>query len=175
MGKFSWTSGHQKQPSDKFVPFPEWFGRASTEPSRQALNHLVKERLSIDFESPAAQTESQSRSRSGTLLSTRSHRARSSSDRSPESLSRPQSRQSVAEDGPSSPTPHEPMSRSLFGKGSRIMRRKTSRLTLLSSQVEEGSVESHRHDPDPYRTDFATQMLNLSPRREYPDTCLCMD
>lgn len=175
MGKLSRTHGHRKQPSDKFVPFPDWFSKSSAEPSRQALNHLVKERLSAEFDNPAAQTESQSRSRSGTLLSTRSHRAKFSTDRSPESLSRPQSRQSVAEDVPSPPTRPEPMSRSLFSKGSRIMRRKTSRLTLLPSQVEEGYVESHRRDPDPYRLDFAAQLLNLSPRREYPDTCLYMD
>lgn len=175
MGKFSWTHGHQKQPSEKVVPFPDWFSNSSAEPSRQGLNELVKEHLSAEFEGPAAQTESQSRSRSGTLLSTRSHCVKSSTDRSPGSLSRPQSRQSVAEDVPPSPTRQEPMSRGLFSKGSRIMRRKTSRLTLLPSQVEERSVEGHRRDPDPYRRDFAGQLLNLSPRREYPDTCLCVD
>ncbi len=166
MGKFSWTHNHHKQPSDKFVPIPDWFSKSSAEPSRQALNELVKERLSAEIDSSRAQTVARTRSRSATLASIRSHRAKASSDYSAEIQSRPQSRQSVAEDAPTSPTRAEPVPRNLFSKGSRILRRKTSRLTLLPSQIEEANVEGRRRDPDPSKLDFAAQLLNLSPKRE---------
>ena len=160
MGKFPWTQGHHKQGSDKqhFLP-TDWFNKSTTEPSRHALNELVKEHVATD---PDGTTSF----RSGTATSGRSHHVKSPSDRSAEIKSRPQSRQSILEDAPSSPTRQEPVSRSLFSKGSRIIRRKTSRLTLLPSQIEEVHSVGHRRDLDASKLELAAQLLSLSPKRK---------
>ena len=175
MGRFPWTPGHHKQPSDKYVPSPDWFTKSTAEPSRQALNDLVKEHLSDEFDSTIVRSKSQTRSRSGTLSSVRSHRTKNSSDRSVELRSRPQSRQSIIEEGPPSPTHHDAGSRNIFSKGSRLMRRKTSKLTLLPSQIEEQSSELGHHDPDPSRLDFAAQFRSLSTKREFDVANTCVD
>lgn len=171
MGKFSWTQGHSRQSSESKSSSvaSEWFAKSTGEPSRRALNDLVKENLAAEFGSDPVHTRT--RSRSGTVSSVRSHYAKSSSDRSAEVKSRPQSRQSIMDDTPPSPTRHEPVSRSLFSKGSRLMRRKTSKLTLLPSQMEESTAESSRQDPDMSRLDLAAQLLNLSPKRKVPALC----
>lgn len=168
MGKFPWTQGHHRQGSDnKHVISTDWFSKSSAEPSRQALNELVKERLSAEFDRDPARTSSRARSRSGTTSSFRSHYAKSSTDRSAEIKSRPQSRQSIIEVPPPSPPRPEPVSRSLFSKGSRIMRRKTSKLTLLPSQLEESPADKANDDFDPSTLELASQILHLSPKRKF--------
>jgi hypothetical protein len=165
MGRFPWTQGHHKQPSDKFIPSPDWFMKSNGEPSRQTLNESVKEHTTAEFDSTALPTSSQARSRSATVSSFRSHYTKSSLDRSAEVKSRPQSRQSIFEDGPL-PTTQEPMARSLFSKGSRIIRRKTSRMTLLPSRIEEAPPQGRQRDQEPSKIDSTSQILGLSPTRE---------
>lgn len=166
MGRFPWTQGHHKQPSDKFMPSPDWFTKSNGEPSRQTPNESVREHTTVDFDSTAFPTSSQTRSRSATVSSFRSHYTKSSSDRSAEVKSRPQSRQSVIEDGLPLPATQEPMARSLFSKGSRIIRRKTSRMTLLPSRIEEAPPQGRQRDQEPSKIGSTPQISSLSPTRE---------
>lgn len=167
MGIFPWTHNHQRQGSDnKHIIPTDWFNKSSAEPSRHGLNDLVKEQLAAAFDRDPVYSSSRTRSRSGTVSSVRSHYAKSSTDRSAEIKSRPQSRQSIIEETPPSPSRPEPVSRGLFSKGSRITRRKTSKLTLLPSQVEEPQVERSRQEFDQSKLDRASQILNLSLKRK---------
>lgn len=141
MGRFGWTAGHSKQGSDKSQYLPhEWFNKSTAEPSRQALGQLRRD-LEDGGQVPST-TSPRSRSRSGTVSSTFSFYAKSISDKSNDVQTRPPSRQSVVQDTPQDSTRADNVARSFFSKGSRMIRRQGSKLTMGPSQVENGLIES---------------------------------
>jgi hypothetical protein len=161
MGRFAWTQNHHKQPSDGKHVLPDWFSKSSGEPSRQALAELVKE-----HNSPPGTTYT--RSRTNTLISTLSQGHKSSSSHSSSSQrSRPSSRHDSF-DGPDvHPGPPEKAGKTLLSKGSKIMRRQTSKFNVLASHASE---DPSNNDSSPRSTGLqrvrsAGQMLNMHTRR----------
>ena len=135
MGRFTWVAGHSKQGSDKSQYLPhEWFSKTTAEPSRQALGQLREDLEDGRDTSPT--TPPKSRSRSGTVSSTFSFYAKSSSDKSNEGQTRPPSRQSLIQESTQDSTRTDNAARTFFGKGSRMIRRQGSKLILAPSQVE---------------------------------------
>jgi hypothetical protein len=161
MGKFQWMQGHHKQLSDKYVPSPEWFSKNTGEPSRQALNDLAREQSDQSDVPSSTNSSSRTRSRAGTMSSILSYHAKSPSERSVDIKSRPESSENVVDDAVNVPANQDAVSRNLFSKGSRIMRRKTSRLTLLPSQLEEVRPLAQ----DSPKMDRTGQILAFAPRR----------
>jgi hypothetical protein len=152
MGRFTWTQGHQKQPSDKIHALPEWFSKSAGEPSRQALSELIKER------SPPSSTFT--RSRTNTVSSKISREAQSSTDQSSfDANTRPPSRSSIMEEPQISPQRQERMSKHFLSKGSRMMRRQTSRLNMLTSSTEDSRAAGLA------RVRSAGHLLNLHTKR----------
>jgi hypothetical protein len=138
MGRFAWTQGHTKQPSDRQHGLPEWFSKASGEPSRQALTEIIKEQ---GPNSPPRNVST--RSRTNTLSSVPS-RATGASDSSQDTSSRPSSRQSMMQDAQTSPNRPDRSSKHILSKGSRIMRRQTSRFNMLTHHSESSDATSRK-------------------------------
>jgi hypothetical protein len=140
MGRFPWSQGHSKQGSDKFhATAHEWFSKESAEPSRQALQELMRDRPAFETRPTNSSTHTRTRSRSNTYNSTFSTYARSSSQTSNEMSSRPSSRQSITDGGMPSHERHETTAKNLLAKGSRMLKRQGSKLNLLPSQIGEAN------------------------------------
>src|SRR4051812_47339585 len=98
MGRFPWSHGHSKQSSDKLHNITqEWFSKDGSEPSRQALNELMKDPSSFESSTSDGSPKYRGRSRTNTVTSSFSLYARSLSDASNELPSRPSSQQSFAD------------------------------------------------------------------------------
>ena len=139
MGRFPWPHSHARQTSDKSdksVGSPQdWFSPSANEPSRQALNTLIKEHNHGDAEVTQGP---KLRSRSNTISSRMSTHSRSfSSDPSDETFNRPESRQSTFFEGLSFGSHAQESSRNFFSKGSRMIRRKTSKLALQPAAFDD--------------------------------------
>ena len=164
MGRFAWTQSHHKQPSDGKHVLPDWFSKTAGEPSRQALESLVKEHKTS---SPPGTIRT--RSRATTLVSNTSHGHNSSSSRSSSiRLSRPTSQHSSVEGTHASPGKTSNPTKALLSKGSRIMRRQTSKFNAMASHSsDQGSIhESNARPNGMHRVKSAGQLLNLHSRRE---------
>lgn len=155
MGRFAWTSGHHKHPSDKTHALPEWFSKSSGEPSRQALSELIKEH------SPPGSTHT--RSRTNTVSSKLSKEAKSSSDRSSTDAStRPPSESSIMDETQFSPDRPDRTSKHFLSKGTRMMRRQTSKLNMLASHGDDGRAAGLS------RVRSAGHLLNMHTKRSDP-------
>ena len=140
MGRFPWSQGHSKQGSDKLHAIThEWFSKDNAEPSRQALNDLIKEHSSFESVATDGSPKYKGRSRTNTINSTFSYYARSTSDGSNEVTSRPSSRQSFVDSGLTFSDRQEGTAKTLISKGSRMLKRQGSKLNLLSPQLEDAS------------------------------------
>ena len=139
MGRFPWNQGHSKQGGDKLYNVAhDWFSKEQAEPSRQALNDLMKESSNPDDVSP----KTRGRSRTNTVTSSFSVYARSMSDASNDLTSRPPSQQSFVDGGMPLPERHESTAKALLARGTRLLKRQGSKLNLLPSQVEDRSNDS---------------------------------
>lgn len=132
MGRFAWTQGHSKQPSDKSSAVPDWFSKTSGEPSRQALSELMKEHSN----SPPGSTRT--RSRTNTVSSVPSREANSADQSSTGPTTRPASQQSIMEETQVSPPRHDRLSKAFLSKSTKMMRRQTSKLNMLGSHGDDG-------------------------------------
>ncbi len=138
MGRFPWSQGHSKQGGDKlFNVAHDWFSKEQAEPSRQALNDLMKDTSNSDDVSPKAR----GRSRTNTVTSSFSVNARSMSDDSNDLTSRPSSQQSFVDGGMPLPERHESTAKALLARGTRILKRQGSKLNLHPSQIEDRSSD----------------------------------
>lgn len=159
MGRFNWNPGHQKQPSEGKHMLPEWFSKTSGEPSRQALSAMMKEH---SVHSPPSSTHK--RSRTNTLSSVPSREAKSRSSRSGEHSSRPHSGQSVVAESPVSPQQQDKSPQTFIGKGSRIIRRQTSKLNIASDEPVDHANYSRPRGIS--RVKSAGHLLNLHHKKE---------
>ncbi|KIV85590.1 hypothetical protein PV11_01268 [Exophiala sideris] len=137
MGRFQWIQGHPKQGSDRLHAVAhDWFSKDGAEPSRQALVETMKDHASATNDmSPSRH----GRSRTNTTTSSVSSFTRSLSNGSNEVTSRPSSGQSSADINSPLPDRHEGHAKSLISRGTRILKRQGSKLSLMPSQMEEPS------------------------------------
>ncbi|KAI1627041.1 hypothetical protein EDD37DRAFT_245917 [Exophiala viscosa] len=137
MGRFQWIQGHPKQGSDRLHAVAhDWFSKDNAEPSRQALVETMKEHASGTGDmSPSRH----GRSRTNTTTSSVSSFTRSLSNGSNDVTSRPSSGQSSADINLRLPERHEGHAKSLISRGTRILKRQGSKLSLMPSQMEEPS------------------------------------
>lgn len=172
MGRFPWSQGHSKQGSDKLHALAhDWFSKENAEPSRQALNDLVKDYSSFESGNSDESPKARGRSRADTVNSSFSLYTRSLSDTSNDLTSRPSSRQSFVDNGLPLPERHESAAKALLSKGTRMLRRQGSRLNLLPSQMEERPLdvgEGRAAETSPVKE--AQRQPNLSSRREHTFT-----
>ena len=168
MGRFPWSHTHARQTSDKSdksVGSPQdWFSPFTNEPSRQALNTLMKEHNHGDAEITQGP---KLRSRSNTISSRMSTHSRSfSSEPSDDPFQRPESRQSTFFEGLSFGSNGQESSRNFFSKGSRMIKRKTSKLALQPAAFDDalaflgGQTAAIKETSPPARV---TQRGSLSP------------
>jgi hypothetical protein len=142
MGRFLWNQGHPKHSESKARGVAhEWFSKEQAEPSREALNNLMKEQPSFESSNVDLSFEARTRSRTNTVTSSFSVSARSLSDASNDLASRPSSQQSFVDSGMPLPERHESTARNLLARGTRILKRQGSKLNLLPSQMEERSID----------------------------------
>lgn len=164
MGRFAWTPSHRSQPSDGKHAIPEWFSKSSGEPSRQALTELVKEHHAT---SPPCATRT--RTRTNTLSSSASRGHKSTSSRSSSSRqSRPASEQESNNKSVPVTDASDKTSQTLLSKGSKMMRRQTSKFNALSAQLND-VVTNSDHYVRPHgiqRVRSAGHLLNLHSKRD---------
>ncbi|KAL6245079.1 hypothetical protein RBB50_007854 [Rhinocladiella similis] len=143
MGRFQWIHGHSKQSGDKLHSVAhDWFSKDNVEPSRQALTEMMKEHSGVETGPSDGFPRHHGRSRTNTVTSAGSQYTRSISDGSNHDYtSRPSSRQSYAENNLPLSDRYENNAKGLLSRGTRILKRQGSKLNLLSSPVEERSLE----------------------------------
>lgn len=169
MGRFPWNQGHSKHTSDKLSTVTQdWFSKDTAEPSRQALNDLIKEHSSFESGTSDGSPKYQGRSRTNTVASSFSMYARSMSDDSNEMASRPSSRQSIMDSGMPFTDRQESTTKSLLSRGTRMLKRQGSKLNLLPSQVQDTPLPG----PDPRSPELSStfrlqRQLTLSSKREF--------
>ncbi|EXJ86543.1 hypothetical protein A1O3_03496 [Capronia epimyces CBS 606.96] len=140
MGRFPWGQGQPKHSSDKLHAIThDWFSKDNAEPSRQALNDMKREQ-SFGSGTSDGSPRYQGRSRANTTSSSISFYARSGSDASNDLTSRPSSRQSFVDSSQPFGERHDNSAKSLLSRGSRILKRQTSKLSLLPSSTEEKTI-----------------------------------
>lgn len=176
MGRFPWSQGHSRQGSDRSIGRPQdWFSKNTNEPSRQALNDMMKEH---NHNGAEGSQSSKTRSRANTVSSKMSKESKSpTSDRAEQVLPRPDSRQSTFLDhlsfGTGAP---DKQSRGLFSKGSRMIRRKTSKLSLQPSAFDDavfflGGAAGTGGKSPPAKTDYRGSQ---SPRGTFDHVVSCI-
>ncbi|KAK5065075.1 hypothetical protein LTR84_000910 [Exophiala bonariae] len=155
MGRFPWSHGHSKQSSDKLHNITqEWFSKDGSEPSRQALNELMKDPSSFESSTSDGSPKYRGRSRTNTVTSSFSLYARSLSDASNELPSRPSSQQSFADVVLPLADRQEITTKSLLSRGTRMLKRQGSKLSLLPSPSQDsfsGSDTRSQELPSTFR------------------------
>jgi hypothetical protein len=138
MGRFPWGHSHSKQSSDKLHSVTQdWFSKDTTEPSRQALNDMMKDHSTVESPTSDGSPKYRGRSRTNTVTSSFSLYARSVSDASNEMLSRPSSQQSFADVISPLADRQENTTKNLLSRGTRMLKRQGSKLSLLPSPSQD--------------------------------------
>ncbi|KAL2393251.1 hypothetical protein ABEF93_001913 [Exophiala dermatitidis] len=140
MGRFPWGQGQAKQGSDKIQSFTQdRLSKDNTENWRHGLNDLIREHSFGSGTSEGSPSHGK-RSRTNTLASSTSFYARSTSDVSNGVTSRPPSRPGSRDSSSQAPERHDNPAKSLLSKGTRILRRQGSKLSLLPSPTEDKTI-----------------------------------
>ncbi|KAL2428990.1 hypothetical protein ABEF95_011126 [Exophiala dermatitidis] len=140
MGRFPWGQGQAKQGSDKLQSFThDRFSKDNTENWRHGLNDLIREHSFGTGTSEGSPSHGK-RSRTNTLTSSTSFYSRSTSDISNGVTSRPPSRPSSRDSASQAAERHDNPAKSLLSKGTRILRRQGSKLSLLPSPTEDKAI-----------------------------------
>jgi len=138
MGRFPWSHGHSKQSSEKLhAVAQDIFSKDTAEPSRQALNELIKDPSSLESPASDGSPKYRGRTRTNTVTSAFSLYARSASDASNEVLSRPASQQSFADVVFPLADKQDHATKNLLTRGTRMLKRQGSKLSLLPSPSQE--------------------------------------
>jgi len=165
MGRFQWIQGHPKQGSDRLHAVAhDWFSKDGAEPSRQALVETMKEHASGTGDMSSGR---HARSRTNTTTSTVSSFTRSLSNGSNEVTSRPSSGHGSTDINLPPPERHEGHAKGLISRGTRILKRQGSKLSLMPSQLEEpssGRVVENSSGGSPIRA--IRSPVNMSSKRE---------
>lgn len=163
MGRFQWIQGHPKQGSDRLHAVAhDWFSKDGAEPSRQALVETMK-----DHASGTSDMSRHRRSQTNTTTSSVSSFTRSFSNGSNEVTSRPSSGHSSADINLPLLERHEGHAKSLISRGTRILKRQGSKLSLMPSQIEESSSGRVTEKPSGGSPVRGTHRpVNMSSRRE---------
>ncbi|KEF61575.1 uncharacterized protein A1O9_03143 [Exophiala aquamarina CBS 119918] len=149
MGRFPWNNGHSKQGSDKMHTVThDFFSKDTAEPSRQALNELIKDHSSLESPTSDGSPTYRGRSRTNTVNSSFSLYARSVSDASNEMMSRPSSQQSFADVVLPLADRQEHSTKSLLSRGTRMLKRQGSKLSLLPSPSQDSFTRSDTRSPE---------------------------
>ena len=175
MGRFPWSQGHSKHGGDGRAQTiaHDWFSKDRTEPPRQALTDLMRDQSSFESSGGDVSPQERTRSRTDTVTSSVSVYTRSLSDGSNDLTSRPSSEQSFVDTGMPLPLRHESTARTLLARGTRILKRQGSKLTLLPLQIDDKSSPLPVSQPGEVSPgNGLLQQPTSSPKGQYPLTSL---
>lgn len=175
MGRFPWNHGHSKHSSDKLHNITqEWFSKDGSEPSRQALTDLIKDPSSFESSTSDGSPKYRGRSRTNTVTSSFSLYARSLSDASNELPSRPSSQQSFADVVLPLADRQENTTKSLLSRGTRMLKRQGSKLSLLPSPSQDSFTGSDTRSQELPPTFRLQRQSTINSKRELPENMLYM-
>lgn len=168
MGRFPWSNGYSKQSSDKaHADTQDLFSKDTAEPSRQALNELIKDHSSLESSTSDGSPNYRGRSRTNTVTSSFSLYARSVSDASNEMISRPSSQQSFADVVLPLADRQENTTKSLLSRGTRMLKRQGSKLSLLPSPSQESFTRSDARSQELSPTFRIQRQSTINSKREW--------